>query len=315
MIRYITYLLLLIVLVHFPGEAVSQDNVKYRFHYLHPDLINPAITGSGYIPRACISYQKQWLGIAQSPQTMLASGSIRIGNFDFYNPRQMINTSNLRSRERIGLGLSLFSDRNGPATSRGINLAYAYHLPLEHARLSLGISGSAEQRILDETVFRPTDPGDPVLTGVKESYLLFNAAFGAYYYSPGLFAGVAFHDLIPLEDKMQPGEQIKPDMILHGGYLFSSFGRPKMEISANLRFLDLESLEYDIQFRVYIREVHWVALSFRSYQALVLHMGFKIKGFYLAYSYEATLTSMVRYQAGTYAIHLGMNLGVRRISL
>jgi type IX secretion system PorP/SprF family membrane protein len=305
-------LLIVVPAVLPPREAASQDNVTYRFQSLHRDLLNPAITGSEYIPKACLTYQKQWAGIPQSPQSMLASASIRIGNYDFYDPRKFINTTPFKSRERIGLGVSLYSDRDGPATARGIILAYAYHLPLERARFSMGISGSAGQRILDESAFRPTTPGDPVLTGIRESFTFCNASVGAYYYSPGPSGGFAFHNLIPLEDKTHPGKKVKPDLVLHGGYLFSSFGKPALEISMNLRYLDLENLEYDIHFRAYIKQVHWLALSFRSYYALALHLGMKIGGFYLAYSYEANLSSMVRYQLGTLAMHLGINLGMRR---
>jgi type IX secretion system PorP/SprF family membrane protein len=307
-------LLMIVPAILPPRETASQDNLSYRFHYLHQDLLNPAVTGSEYIPKACLTYQKQWVGIPQSPQSMLATASIRIGNYDFYDPKKFINTTPLRSRERIGLGISLFSDRNGPATTRGAILAYAYHLPLEHARFSLGISASAGQRILDESNFRPTTPGDPLLTGIRESFTLFNASVGAYYYSPGLFGGLAFHNLIPLEDKSHPGEKVRPDLVLHGGYLFSSFGKPALEISMNLRYLDLENLEYDMHFRTYIKQVHWVALSFSSCYTLALHLGMKIRGFYLAYSYEANLSSMIRYQLGTHAIHLGINLGMRRTS-
>ena len=301
----------LVLLLASPVFAGNED-VVFRFHYLHPDLLNPAINGSAFIPRACLTYNKQWTGIRESPRTMVASAAIRIGNYDFYNPRQLVNTSRFRSRERVGLGLSLFTDRNGPYSSRGVNLAYAYHLPLDNAYFSMGLSGSVRQTILDQTVFSPTDPGDPVLPGTRESFTRLNAAFGAYYYSPGVFGGIAIHDLIPLENRMEQGEVIKPDMILHGGYLFSHFGKPGLEIRANIRFLDFHALEYDLHFRAYLRKVHWIALSYRSSQAVVLHVGFNVKGFYLAYDYEASLTSMVRYQSGTHGIHLGINLGVRR---
>ena len=312
--RSIISILILVPLIISPGKLTSQSNVMYRFHFMHPDILNPAISGSTYFPQACLTYNKQWIGIQQSPQSMLASASIRIGNFDFYDPQKLINTSRIRSRERIGLGIALFSDRNGPVTSRGINAAYAYHLPLPRARLSLGISGSAEQRILDETMFQPTYPGDPILKGTRESFMAYNAAVGAYYYSPEFFGGVAFHQIIPLDDKFYPGEKVKPDVILHGGYLFSSFGNPKFEISTSLRYFDLDILEYDVQFRTYIREIHWFALSFKSFGGVALHLGFNISKFYLAYTYETEFSSMVRYHMGTHALHLGINLGMRRIT-
>ncbi len=293
-------------------EVASQDNILYRYHYLHQGLLNPAVTGSEYFPQASLTYQKQWVGIPQSPQTLLASTSMRIGNFGYYNPKKLINTSNLKSRERIGLGLSIYSDRNGPSVERGINLAYAYHLVVGQGRLSLGLAGSAEQRMLDQTIFSPTSSNDPILTNTRESFMLYNANVGAYYYSSGLFGGLAIHHLIPLENKLQPGNSIKPDFILHGGYLFSALGSPKLEISANIRYLDYNQLEGDLHVRTYIQHYHWLAVSVRSYKALAMHLGIKISTLHLAYTYEANLTNMVHYNLGTHALHLGMNLGMRR---
>ncbi len=293
-------------------KVASQDNILYRYHFLHPGLLNPAVTGSEYFPMANITYHKQWAGIPQSPQTMLASASVRIGNFDYYNPKKLINTTNLKSRERVGLGLSLYSDRNGPSIERGVNMAYAYHLVVGAGRLSLGLSGSAEQKMLDETIFNPTFPNDPILTNARESFMLYNANVGAYYYSSGIFGGFAIHHLIPLENKLQPSNRIKPDFILHGGYLLSTLGTPKLEIRTNIRYLDYEKLEFDVHVRAYIQHYHWLAVSVRSYNALAVHLGIKISAFHLAYSFEANLTNIIHYSLGTHALHLGINLGMRR---
>ncbi len=185
--RFSLLLPLLVVLT--VNQVACQDNPLYRFHFMHPILLNPAITGSEFLPVANLSFQKQWAGFPGSPATLLASGTFRIGEFDFYNPQKLINTSTLKSRERIGLGMALFSDRNGPAIHRGLNLAYAYHLPLATGCLSLGLGGSAKQRIMDGTEYRPSAPDDPLLPPVRESMMLWIFHLGAYYYSAGLFGG------------------------------------------------------------------------------------------------------------------------------
>ncbi len=298
----------------FTIQAGGQDHVTMRFSLLHPELLNPAIAGSAYVPQACLSYMKQWVGIPQSPRTLMASASIRIGNYDFYNPRQLIHSSGLKSRERVGLGIAIFSDSNGPVVSRGFYGTYAYHIPLNHARLSLGITGKAEQRILDGTLFQPTYPGDPVLSDIRESFTSPNADIGAYYYSAKLFGGASVHNIIPLEDKINPGSKVKPDLVLHGGYIFSSFGKPNMEINLNVRYLDLNVLEYDLFLRTYIREIHWIAISYKSYAALAFYLGLNIRDIYLAYSFETSLSSIVRYNMGSHGIHLGINLGMRRLN-
>lgn len=300
------------VVLLFTIQSISQDNVLYRYHYLHQGLLNPAVTGSEFFPVANLTFHKQWAGFPQSPFTLVASTSVRIGNFDFYNPQKLINTTNLRTRERIGIGFALYSDRNGPLIDRGFLVAYAYHLDLGQGRLSLGLSGSGEQKALDESLFHPAYPDDPILSMTRESIMLLNANVGVYYYSSGLFGGFAIHHLIPVEERLQTGTSVKPDYMLHGGYLFSSLGDPRLEISSNIRYLDYKDLEFDLHVRAYIQSYHWVAISVRSYKALAMHLGIKVSQLHMAYTYEANLTNMVHYNLGTHAIHLGMNLGMRR---
>jgi type IX secretion system PorP/SprF family membrane protein len=302
---------LLTILLH-ATVCTAQENLIYRYSYMHHTLLNPAVSGSEFFPVAGLTFHKQWTGFDSSPQTGLASASLRIGNFDYYNPRKLINTSSLRTRERIGLGMTVFSDRNGPAIQRGINLAYAYHLVLDRGRLAFGLSGSMEQHVLDERLFRTTQPDDPILDLSRDAYMQYNAGVGIYYYSDGPSAGFAVHHLIPLENKLRPGTDIVPDMILHGGYLFSSLGRPGLEIKFDLRYLDLEIFEADLHIRKYIQQYHWIAMTVRSFQALAVHMGLKVNLIHMVYTYEANLSNMIRYSLGTHALHLGINLGMRR---
>jgi len=302
-------------LILFTGSALleAQHNHIYRSNHLHQVFTNPATSGSEFFPVAALSYQKQWLGINQSPGTLLASTSLRMGNFDFYNPKMFINTSGLKTKERVGLGIGLYSDRNGPVANRGLNMAYAYHLGLENSHLSFGLSGVAEQTVLDGSVWDPITSGDPLLGDGKESFFNFNANFGVYYYSATYYFGLAANHLIPLEDKVNPGETVKQDYIIHGGYLFRSMEEIKIEPSLNIRYLDFETLEYDIRAKVYLQHVHWVALTYRSYKALALTAGMKIRRFYLAYYFEANLSPIINYSAGSHGIHIGMNLGMRRL--
>ncbi|MEZ5071503.1 MAG: PorP/SprF family type IX secretion system membrane protein [Bacteroidales bacterium] len=301
--------LLLLVLA---CPADGQDNILYRQHLIHPVLANPAVSGSEFFSVATLSYRKQWAGIPGSPQSMLFSTSLRIGNFGYYNPRKLLNTSGLRIKERIGLGLALYADENGPLVQRGGLLAYAYHLELNNARLSLGLSGSVMQYLRDESGLHGTYPDDPLLTGVRDSRLDANAGTGIYYYSPTLFGGVAVQHVLPLREEGWDGAGHGTDVLLSGGTLFREMGRPKLELSGSVRWLDGETLEGDLHLRSYIQEYHWVALSIHSYQALSAHVGIKIGVLHLVYTYEANLSNLIRYTAGTHALHLGLNTGIRR---
>lgn len=313
MISPYRYLLLFLLLLFIQGltQLSAQHNIIYRYNHLHQEMINPATAGSEFIPVAALTYNKQWLGINQSPSTLLASTSLRIGNFDFYNPKMMINKSRLKTQERIGLGLGFYADQNGPVASRGFNMAYAYHLNFSSSSLALGMSGTMEQTVLNGSSWDPISTGDPLLAGGKESYFNFNANLGVSYSGAQYFAGFAVNHILPLENKVKPGEKVKQDYVLHGGYLFWSMQNLKFEPSLNLRYLDYETLEYDIRAKVYLHHVHWIALTYRSYKALALAAALKINKFYIAYQFELNLSSMISYSAGSHGLSIGINLGMR----
>jgi len=305
------FFILSISLLLLSSLLFAQHNIVYRDHHLHQVLVNPATAGSEYIPTAAISYRKQWAGISNSPFSLIASSSLRLGNFDFYNPKMMINKSHFKSHERMGLGVGLYADQNGPVGSKGINLAYAYHIKLKHSSLSFGLSINVEQSQLKGTSWTPVDPNDPLLQPLKDSYYSFNANSGVYYCGAEYFVGLAVNHLLPLDNKLDPGEKVKQDYILNGGYMFRSKEPLKIEPSLNLRYLDYDTFEYDVRAKVYIQHIHWVSLSYRSYKALSLAAGMRINRFYLAYDFELNLSSIVKYSAGTHGIHLGINLGMR----
>lgn len=293
--------------------SFAQSNIAYRNHFLHRTFINPAVSGSEFFPVANISHQKQWLGISGSPQTFAASTSLRMGNYDFYNPKMFINKSKLKTYERVGMGLGIYGDRNGPIATRGVNLAYSYHLGLDNARLSFGLAGIAEQSMLDETKWAPTIPGDPVLGNQKESIYNFNANFGVLFYCPDYFVGLSMNNFLPLDNKSIPGDLTRQDIMLQAGYIFGKLNDLKFEPVVDLRLLDYSKFEFDLMLKMYIQHVHWVAVSYRSYQAINVMAGYKIGKIYIAYSYEANLSPLIKYNAGTHGFNIGLNLGIRRL--
>lgn len=306
--KYVLVLLLIRAVI----PLSAQHNIIYRNHQIHQVMVNPATAGSSFVPVAALSLQKQWLGINQSPSTLLASTSLRVGNFDFYDPKMMINSSRIKSKDQIGLGFGIYSDQNGPVDSRGLNLAYAYHINFLGSSLAFGLSGNMEQTVINGSSWDPINAGDPLLESTRDSYYNFNANAGVFFRKAQYFAGFAVNHLIPLENNLEPGENVKQDYILHGGYILNHMKSVQFEPSLHLRYLDYETLEYDISARLYLQHIHWISLTYRSYKALELLAGIKIKQFYLAYQFEANLSSVLSYSAGSHGLHVGMNLGMQK---
>ena len=54
-------------------------------------------------------------------------------------------------------------------------------------------------------------------------------------------------------------------------------------------------------------------VTYRSYKALQLSVGIKIRKIYLAYSFEGNLSPVFKYNLGSHGIHVGVNMGTRRL--
>ena len=84
-----------------------------------------------------------------------------------------------------GLGVILFTDRNGYHSQTGGYLGYAHHLLLSRSRsdlnqVSFGIRLGFIQQKLDETQFDLND-FDPVIAGIVQSSSYFNVDAGVSY--------------------------------------------------------------------------------------------------------------------------------------
>ena len=170
----------------------AQDLYYTRKYFINPVLINPAITGAENIPKIIMSYDKQFLGIDHSPETYSVSGQLRIGKYDFYNPRQFINESKFRSLGRVGIGGGIFYDKDGPLSQLMINMAYAYHIPFKNeSQLSFGLSGILYNYRLNSSEFIPYHLNDPFLYVDPEKRTTFNTGIGMHYTIKSLFTGIS----------------------------------------------------------------------------------------------------------------------------
>jgi type IX secretion system PorP/SprF family membrane protein len=307
--RYIILLLIFIL----PMTLKGQYNPVYENYFLHQQIVNPATSGSEYFPVISTTYSNQWTGISHSPNSQLISGSFRMGNFNFYNPKMYVNKTNLTAYERVGVGFILYNDNEGPVSNRGGQMSYAFHIPLPQARLSLGLSANIHQFSIDESGFNPIINNDPVLHLGKESYMRFNSSFGAYYYSSQLFAGLAISDMLPLKNTDFVEGQIKQDFHLIAGYIINPKEKIKFEPSVYISYLDYSSLFFQLNTKVYLNHIHWINIHYCSNKNIGIKAGIKINRLYIAYGYEASLSRVFLYNMGTHEIHLGTNLGIRRL--
>ena len=287
-------------------SVICQSFITRNESLVQPILINPAVCGADFAPKATLSYEKQWLAILHAPSSFFASGEIRLGKFDFYNPRMFINDTRFRSLERVGLGAGVYSDNNGPFHEVNFLLTYSYHL-------YLNITGKINHYGTDISDIKPIDPDDPLIR--FENYTNVNTSVGTYIYHNEYFVGFSGVNLI--NTAAMPMNFTLSNRVFYGlgGYRFrNENGSVILEPSVVLKYdLTERSTLMDIHAKMYLTKYGWLCFSYLNNAQFKVILALRVyKYYYLAYKFAWIQNGLSTYTYNTHGIMLGINLGVNR---
>lgn len=309
-LRYTSCLSLFLAL--FCTSSFSQESSLFSNYYLSPFIVNPAATGTEFYPMAVVSARKQWLGIPESPGTYYLSANYRIGTYDFYDPKGLLNKGPLDLKDRIGLGASLYQDKNGPQKYLGGIISYAYHVPIKATSdLSFGLAVVGTHYSFDNSLLRPDQPNDNYLLTGNDNIFKLNFNLGVYYHSPSYFVGLSAVKILPdilfIGDKLE----MQPSYFLIGGYKYKFSKSISWEPFVTVKKKATENVSLDIFSKIYINRLNWVSLSYSTTSKVNFMFGIHlIKMFYAGYSYEYSISKIASFTYGSHEIYLGINLGL-----
>lgn len=159
------YFILLLLVTQF---AFSQDGIPVYSDYFSDNLylLHPSMAGASGSNQIRFTNRKQWFDQDEAPN---------LGTLSY-------NTS---LSDQSGIGVVLFTDRNGYHSQTGAYLGYAHHLLLSRSRadlnqISFGLRLGFIQSKLDETQFDLNDY-DPIIAGIVQSSSYFNVDAGVSY--------------------------------------------------------------------------------------------------------------------------------------
>ena len=294
-------------------NSFSQEESIYENYYLNPFIINPGATGAEYYTVAGLSYKKQWLGIPDSPTTLLLSGNSLLGKYDFYDPKGFLNKGPLKIADRIGVGAAIYRDNNGPLANTGIILSYAYQVIINaDSKLAFGLSGIGTNYSLNSSELKPDQINDPYLLTGNDNIFRANINLGAYYFTGDYYLGISGNKILPDISNVNTQVRAQPSYYLIGGYKFMKSNNSfNFEPSIVLKKISNEHLSFDIHTKMYVKRINWVALSYSSLRKINFQFGIHLyKMVYAGYNYEYTLSDIASYNLGTQEIYLGINLGL-----
>ncbi len=291
----------------------SQENSIYDNDYLTPFITNPACTGAEYYPVVDLSAKKQWLGFTESPSTYLLSGTFRIGTYDFYNPKGLVNKGPFKIKDRFGLGAAVFQDNNGPLVNNGGMFSIGYHLPVNRrSRLSFGLSLIVLNHSVSTSMLDPYENNDTyLLTGENEGFKI-NIGSGLYYHNSTWFAGISMNKILKdVRNANEEDRQVSSFFVM-GGYKIDKDNESfSYEPSFSVKKLADEDILVDVHMKIYIKRLNWAAVSYSTSQIVNGQFALKLyRKVYAGYKYGFTFGNISSYNYGTHEVSLGINLGL-----
>jgi type IX secretion system PorP/SprF family membrane protein len=248
---------------------------------------NPSLAGSnGSLIGG--SYRTQWNEISGSPKTAMVFGSFDLPSL------------------KIGLGGYLYNDETGPTSRRGVQLAFAKHIPVgDDARFSLGIEAKGLQYSIDRSKLSATLGSDPAL-GNSDNKFKFDAGFGISYNSKKWQVGAAVSQLIQSKLDFYTGNltsgqeaRLYRHYYLHALYRWATDESNVVTPHAQFIYLPNAPLEFQAGVRVDHKQLFWGGLGFRWKQSLTASAGFYVnKKLMLGYSFDLYRNPVSVFDAG-----------------
>lgn len=282
----------------FSAVIVSAQQISSSSMYdLHGIYHDPSVAGAQKNGMVGVSYRSMWDGIDGGPRTAVVFGSGYIRSI------------------KLGLGGYAFSDVTGPTKRTGLQMAYAYHIPLkDDAVFSIGIEGRFQQFSFDKAKLMASLGNDPAIASA-DNKITGDAGFGVSYTNKKFQAGISVSQLI--QSKMDfykltlnSGSGALPNRteearlyrhyFLHSYYKFDMDGNTTLTPNVLFIYLPNAPLEFQGGVRVEHRELFYWGVALRARQSWMLSAGLHInKAFTVGYSFDIYTTPLSVYDKGS----------------
>jgi type IX secretion system PorP/SprF family membrane protein len=311
-------ILLILVSILIVDSAKCQQDISLSMYNFNPLYVNPAT--AGYRDKCELGgiYRYQWVGIEGAPQS---------GALSYQTPLK---------NDNLAIGALVKFDKLGLMTNAGLDLSFAYRIPLnadKSTRLSLGIMGSLfnlnDRRRSDGRYVNQNDP-----TIVDFSVYLPNFGAGAYLYSKRYFVGLSVpHMLNPrinnvgLDTAGKVWSKIYNHYFASAGYVFGTENGIKFKPTVFFKASPNSTVNIDVTGNVLFQERFWVGLGYRFGGDVISEAGqFKqwdgVRGesliatlkmlvtqrMELGYAYDFPLSRLSTSTSGSHELYLGYDL-------
>lgn len=285
-----------IALLSFKGHA--QQDPQFTQYMYNMSLINPAyaVDELGQLNTGLI-YRNQWAGMEGAPETV---------NFFAHTPLT----------DRLEVGVSMVHDEIGDILKENnVYADVAYVLPVSPStKLSLGVKGGFTFFDADLTSLSTTDPGDPAMQNISESFP--NFGLGAYFFADNYYLGVSAPNVFTskhLENESGIAGLAEENIhyFLTGGYVFDLNPNLKFKPAFMARGVEGAPLSVDVTANFLLNNQIEAGIGYRLGDAVSGLVNFRITpDLRIGYAYDYTTSNLGRFNDGTHEIMVLFDLGL-----
>jgi len=289
------YLGLILLFIAFSNLKAQQEPMFTQYMF-DPISINAAYVGTTDMLNVNTLTRLQWVGLDGAPKTFSLSAHMPIEG------------------RKIGLGVTLLTDKVGPVNNTFFTINYAYRLRVnDRLTLSMGLKGGISSYKVGLTDLSIIDEEDPQFEN-NEKKISPNLGFGFYLYEEKYFVGFSVPKLIQttVDDEYATDEnQLKRHYYLVGGYNWKINRDWELMPSLLTKIVAGSPVSNDITVQGLYMDLVGGGLMYRIGDALGLFVYGKVyKELNIGYGYEYSLNGLSGINSGTHEIRLTYDFSV-----
>jgi type IX secretion system PorP/SprF family membrane protein len=312
-------LALLVCCTSISSSLHAQQIPNYSQYRMNEFLFNPATAGVDGYSTAGLIAREQMMGIEGAPRTHAISIQSRLlPNSFIFKGLQIRKKRGWASRDgRIGVGAFIYNDHAGLLDRTGLQLTYSYHIRLNDAQLSFGLSANFYQLRIQtdpgKIILADDDGSDGVINGSKRSTFIPDVNFGAFYMTSQYYAGFSATDLSQSSLKLggYDNSEFKTNRqyVLIAGYKIRLDKEIILEPNTLIRINEIGKIQGDLGAKALFNDQYWGGLAYRTPNTLIALGGIKVNKFYFGYAFDFSFASIQRYSFGTHEFMLAYKFG------
>ncbi len=262
-------------------------------YVLNPVTINPAVAGNRGVLNIAALYRKQWVGVVGAPETITIAADAPV--FD----------------NKVGLGLTIISDKVGVTKETHFVTNYSYIINLGEGSLSFGLGAGVITTNTAWSDLVVLDPGDELYLVDTRRFVVPTISFGTYYTKHNYFLGFSVPKFIGYKfnyDKNKYSMTVDPsqyNFMLYTGYAFRLSPRVDFVPSTLLSLNPGQKFLYDLNGNFIFNNKFWAGLSYRNARSFGALIQLQVNNqFKIAYTYDFDTGQLGSYSNGSHEIML-----------